>query len=204
MKLGDNNTQYFHKKMAAHKLRNKILSINDGNGIRLEDPADVKKEVVSFYVQLLGTSFSNRLEATDVLNGLVVAKVPMEYHAALTSLACAEEIKSAMFSIGGDKAPGPDGYNAVFFQKNWGVVGPDVVLAVQSFFVTGGMPKGWNATVLTLVPKVAAPTSMKEYRPIACCNVLYKCITKVLANRMQPAPYYQSWSTCFYQRKIYS
>ncbi|KAG5542725.1 hypothetical protein RHGRI_015741 [Rhododendron griersonianum] len=148
---------------------NKILSIHDDNGVRLDDPEDVKQEVVSFYKRLLGTSFPNRIEATDVLNDLDVTK----------------EIKSAMFSIGGDKAPGPDGYNAAFFQKNWGVVGPDVVLAIQSFFVTGGMPKGWNATVLTLVPKVAVPISMKEYRPIACCNVLYKCITKVLAKRMQ-------------------
>lgn len=39
----DNNTKFFHKKMAANRLRNKILSINDCNGIRLEDPAYVKE-----------------------------------------------------------------------------------------------------------------------------------------------------------------
>lgn len=36
------------------------------------------------------------------------------------------------------------------------------------------------------MPKVEAPSTIKDYRPIYCCNVPYKCITKILANRMQP------------------
>lgn len=46
LKLGDNNTNFFHRKMAANRMRNKILSINDEYGNRLEDPEAVKKEVV--------------------------------------------------------------------------------------------------------------------------------------------------------------
>lgn len=47
------------------------------------------------------------------------------------------------------------------------------------------MPRGWNSTAVALVPKIPAPNSIKDYRPIACCNTIYKCITKILANRMQ-------------------
>ncbi|GLT72077.1 hypothetical protein SLA2020_440400 [Shorea laevis] len=43
-----------------------------------------------------------------------------------------------------------------------------------------------NATILTLVPKKINPAAMGDYRPIACCNVLYKCITKILSNRLLP------------------
>jgi hypothetical protein len=60
-----------------------------------------------------------------------------------------------------------------------------VCKAVQSFFQSGALLKEVNSTIITLVPKVPNPSSITEYRPIACCNVLYKCITKILANRLR-------------------
>ena len=38
------------------------------------------------------------------------------------------------------------------------------------------MLKEVNATILTLVPKKVNPFAMGDFRPIACCNVVYKCI----------------------------
>jgi hypothetical protein len=43
-----------------------------------------------------------------------------------------------------------------------------------------------NATIITLAPKKINPSSMGDFRPISCCNVIYKCITKILSNRMLP------------------
>ena len=42
-----------------------------------------------------------------------------------------------------------------------------------------------NDTLLTLCPKCASPTTMSDLRLIALCNVLYKIIAKVLANRLK-------------------
>lgn len=94
------------------------------------------------------------------------------------------EVKEAIWQIGGDKAPGPDGYNSQFFKDFWDIVGNEVCEAVLDFFNTGRLLKQLNATTITLIPKVKNPTSVNEFRPISCCNTLYKCISKMLCNRL--------------------
>lgn len=45
--------------------------------------------------------------------------------------------------------------------------------------------KELNATTIALVPKLDTPLKVSDFRPIACCNVLYKCISKVLTPRIK-------------------
>lgn len=65
------------------------------------------------------------------------------------------------------------------------MVGPDIICAIQHFFSFGQMHYAWNVTAVTLVPKYNFPNSMKDYRPISCCNVTYKCISKFITKRLQ-------------------
>nr|GEW39637.1 hypothetical protein [Tanacetum cinerariifolium] len=50
-----------------------------------------------------------------------------------------QEVKSALFSIGNDKASGPDGYTAAFFKESWDIVADDFVAAVCEFFTNASM-----------------------------------------------------------------
>lgn len=84
-----------------------------------------------------------------------------------------------------DKSPGPDGYTSEFFKVSWAIMGGDFVIAVQSFFDKGFLPKGINSTILVLIPKNNDAIFMKDYRSISCCNVIYKVISKLLTNRMK-------------------
>ncbi|GKC21323.1 hypothetical protein Tco_1023473 [Tanacetum coccineum] len=41
-----------------------------------------------------------------------------------------------------------------------------------------------NHTFIALIPKVSNPHRINDYRPISCCNVIYKCISKILTDRI--------------------
>ena len=64
-------------------------------------------------------------------------------------------------------------------------MGNDVVNAVLDFLNNGIMLPNLNHTNIVLIPKVKNPEKMSEFRPISLCNVIYKVIFKVLANRLK-------------------
>ena len=70
---------------------------------------------------------------------------------------------------------------SIFYKSFWDVVGTKITQEVLGF-LNGPMPDGWNETNIVLIPKVNKPKRVKDLRPISLCNVVYKIISKVLAN----------------------
>ncbi|GJT90932.1 RNA-directed DNA polymerase, eukaryota, reverse transcriptase zinc-binding domain protein [Tanacetum coccineum] len=60
--------------------------------------------------------------------------------------------------------------------------GSVVVPPVKEFFSSGMMMGELNTTIISLVPKSKNPRKTSHYKPIACCSVVYKCISKELMN----------------------
>ena len=87
------------------------------------------------------------------------------------------------------KALGPNGMSPIFYQQYWDIVGPDMVNCVLGALNSGVLPYTLNETFICLIPKVASPQKIIEFRPISLCNVVYKIISKVLANRLEKKKY---------------
>ena len=96
-----------------------------------------------------------------------------------------QEIREACFSLNPNKAPGPDGFNGYFFRKAWSIIGEDVTRAIQEFFSSGKLLGEFNSTLIYLIPKVTNPSSFGDFRPISCCNFIYKIIAKLIAGRIK-------------------
>lgn len=72
-----------------------------------------------------------------------------------------------------------------FYQQHWDTVGPEVCAAVLHFCNTSCMGSSINSINIVLIPKCKNPAIESEFRPISLCNVVYKIISKVLANRLK-------------------
>ncbi|XP_020249117.1 uncharacterized protein LOC109826498 [Asparagus officinalis] len=145
-------------------------------------------EYNSSHVEFLSPCFSNHSPALvsiyedNVKEWTILTDIQARN---LSSPVTKEEIRLAVFSIPENKAPGPDGYSSSFYKSAWSIVGDDVTLAIEEFFKTGKLLGAVNSTSITLIPKVHCPQTPADFRPISCCNCLYKFISKILANRLQ-------------------
>jgi hypothetical protein len=97
-----------------------------------------------------------------------------------------EEIKNALFQMGSWKAPGPDGYPAGFYHRNWEVVEQSLCNFIVQMWNHPPSIASINQTDICLIPKVNKPEFVNQFRPISLCNVSYKIITKIIVNRLKP------------------
>ena len=185
LKDGDQNSAFFFNSIKSRHNVNNINCIQMDNGDWIREKDLIAQEVVNFFSQLLGSNSDSDYSGCAVLSGYVDSVISPEQSRFLSRDFSDEEIKDALFTLHPNKAPGPDGFNAYFFQKSWHIIGTDFISAIKDFFSNGLLLKEVNCTIIALIPKVPNASRLKDFRPISCCNTVYKCISKLIASRLK-------------------
>ncbi|GKA46344.1 hypothetical protein Tco_0739227 [Tanacetum coccineum] len=156
LRLGDSNSAYFHKAIKGRISKNHINVVTTLEGETYTDE-NVAKAFVTHYEVFLGQP-GITTPFCDVK--LFHNRLDVEDAAAMVRPVTSQE-------------------------ASWDIVSKDVTVVVQEFFVNGKLLKELNHTLIALIPKVSAPSRINDYRPISCCNGLFKCISKIIANRIK-------------------
>ena len=140
---------------------------------------------ISYFETLFTTSHPSRiLEVTDT----IPTRVTDEMNQRLISTFTRDEVEATLKQMHPTKTPGPDGMSAIFFQKYWDVVGNDIMRMVLNVLNSNMSIVDINRTNITLIPKINSPSKLSDFRPISLCNVVYKLVSKVIANRLKKHP----------------
>lgn len=182
LKEGDQNTRHFHGKTSQHFRRNSVKRLMDSNGVW----RDGDEKVVGLFIDYSNELFtsSNPSHIGDVLES-VSWVVTEQMNSELLRVFTRQEVDVALKQMAPLKASGPDGMPPIFYQHYWSSTGEDVSCAMLSCLNSGTIPASLNHTYITLVPKSKCPELVTEFRPISLCNILYKLISKVIANRLK-------------------
>lgn len=178
----DKNATFFHSKAASRVKRNNIKMLRDSCGNPQTSIDAIKRVVIDFYKNLFSSS-RDPISMTQL--SMVDRRIDDTMAAELTMSYSRDEIVQALKDMHPCKSPGPDGLPALFYKKFWDLVRDELCSLVLGFLSWGDMPEDLNHTFVVLIPKVREPTDMKYLRPISLCNVSYKVISKVLANRLK-------------------
>jgi hypothetical protein len=73
-----------------------------------------------------------------------------------------------------------------FFTFFFYLVGEDLLAMVEESRRLGSISGCINSTFLTLILKTNNPSTFEDFRPISLCNLCYKMISKIIANRIKP------------------
>ncbi|GAU26876.1 hypothetical protein TSUD_02790 [Trifolium subterraneum] len=179
---GDSNTKFFHAVASARKKKNHITQLSNNDGVMIQEHQGKCNIAKNYFEQLFQQEEGHEDEITCLINH----RVSNEDNCSLIREFEIDEFREALFSMHSDKAPGPDGLNPAFYKRFWDLCGVEIFNTSKQWLQQGCFPPQINETNIVLIPKVENPTSMKDLRPISLCNVLYKIISKVLANRLKP------------------
>ncbi|GLT36867.1 hypothetical protein SLA2020_112150 [Shorea laevis] len=181
---GDRNTKFFHCSTVQYRSNNRIYGLKDQRGNWVYDGHSLVTIIVDYFNDLFASSHSHSFSDSFANIG---CETPHSFDlSTISGVPSEKEIHDATNSMQPYKALGPDGIHPFFYQKMWSIVKDTLCTDIKEIFATGIIPPKWCECLIVLIPKVKAPDSIHQFRPIGLCNTVLKIISKILVNRIKP------------------
>jgi len=177
---GDANTKFYHLVANGKHRKTRIFQLHDGEVIISGDEA-LKKHITSYYKGLFGPPESNEVTLDESITNDIpqVSQLENEF---LVDQFSETEVRTAVFQMNHNKAPGLEGFPSEFYQVFWETIKDDLMALFREFH-NGSLPLHClNFGTIILLPKQNDATRIQQYRPICLLNVSFKMFTKVATN----------------------
>jgi ribonuclease HI/exonuclease III len=181
---GDKNTTFFHKQAEARKLFKAVTQIQVHN-VTVSDPEDIQMAAFDTFKSLYTDPGTVNIDPHAHPLSTVPTLIKDDVNCKLLEEVTQQEIKEALDQMHPDKAPGPDGFTARFYQHCWEIIKSDLTKMIKKSQVSHKLGGGTNSAFLALIPKEKGALTFSRFRPISLCNTSYKILAKVIANRLK-------------------
>ncbi|XP_026396785.1 uncharacterized protein LOC113291471 [Papaver somniferum] len=178
---GDINSNFFHTSIKLRQQQNSIAEIENNYSNIISNQQGISNVLIDY--------FSKKFEyqpthVNDSIFDVVPHILTEDDNCFLEQTPDVDEIKTTVFELNQDGAPGPNGFIGVFYRATWDIISYNLVDAIQFCWQNNLIPSGMNSNFLVLIPKLKGAKNAKNFRPIGLSNFCFKIIIKIITVRL--------------------
>jgi hypothetical protein len=156
---GDSNTRYFHLVANDKRRKYHIFQLEDGDRIiKGEEP--LKSYIMDYYKNLFGP-FDSGMFSLDEDNRDDIIQMASEDNETLVIVFTEQEVKVAVFKMKHNKAPGPNGFPAEFYEIFWETNKLDLMALFKDFYENKLPLFSLNFGIIMLLPNQKEASHIK-------------------------------------------
>jgi hypothetical protein len=128
---GDSNTKYFQLVASGKYRKTRIFQLQQGDTI-IEGDEALKQHITKYYKDLFGSAENSTIPLDETQKDNIPQVLELENEMLIQSFS-EEEVRKTVFQMEHNKAPGPDGFPAEFYQACWDIIKEDLMALFTEF-----------------------------------------------------------------------
>ncbi|XP_026410979.1 uncharacterized protein LOC113306234 [Papaver somniferum] len=129
---GDQNTRFFHNSIRMRRSKNTISQFKVSNDTTLFLQDEIKDFIVNHYQAKFN---GGDVHIDPVLFDIEHESILVAESAYMDAIPSLEEVRVAVFDLGADSAPGPNGFTGSFYRQCWDIISRDLFNAIANCWI---------------------------------------------------------------------